>query len=184
MERSDDELVTAIARVDERAFTALYRRHLPAVTSFHLRRTGDRELAFDLTAETFAAVVVAAPRFDPARGSAAGWVFGIAANKLRESARRGRIEADARERLRLEPIAVDDDDLERVERLAGEGDGPLMRLLDELPPDQRTAIAARVVDERPYEDIAAELRCSEAVVRQRVSRGLARLRERLREVTA
>jgi DNA-directed RNA polymerase specialized sigma24 family protein len=35
------------------------------------------------------------------------------------------------------------------------------------------------MEERDYEDIAKELRCSEAVVRQRVSRGLARLRRQL-----
>jgi DNA-directed RNA polymerase specialized sigma24 family protein len=42
-----------------------------------------REIAFDLTAETFAAVVVACAEYDPQRGSATGWLFGIAANKLR-----------------------------------------------------------------------------------------------------
>jgi DNA-directed RNA polymerase specialized sigma24 family protein len=36
-----------------------------------------------------------------------------------------------------------------------------------------------VLDERAYGEIAAELACSEAVVRQRVSCGLWTLRERL-----
>ena len=36
-----------------------------------------------------------------------------------------------------------------------------------------------MVDERGYGEIAAELQCSESVVRQRVSRGLAALRTRL-----
>ncbi len=35
----------------------------------------------------------------------------------------------------------------------------------------------RVLEDAPYDRIAAELECSEAVVRQRVSRGLARLRK-------
>jgi RNA polymerase sigma-70 factor (ECF subfamily) len=39
----------------------------------------------------------------------------------------------------------------------------------------------RVVAERPYAEIAAELRCSELVVRQRVSRGLKRLRSEMEE---
>ena len=45
----------------------------------------------------------------------------------------------------------------------------------ELPPDQRDAIKAHpIVGGRPYEDIApASLNTSEAVVRKRVSRGLA-----------
>ena len=50
----------------------------------------------------------------------------------------------------------------------------------ELPADQRTAIQARVLDERAYLDIASELGTSETAVRMRVSRGLASLRGRLR----
>jgi RNA polymerase sigma-70 factor (ECF subfamily) len=45
-----------------------------------------------------------------------------------------------------------------------------------LPPAQREALMARVVAEREYEDIAREMRCSEAVVRKRVSRAIAQLR--------
>lgn len=179
-ETDDATLLAAAAAGDERAFEAFYRRHLAAVTGFHLRRTGRPELAFDLTAETFAAVVVACDGFDPARGSATGWLFAIAAHKLRDSFRRGRVEATARERLRHEPIALHDADLERVEALASSADEQrLAALLDDLPAEQRVAVLARVVDERPYEEIAAELQCSEAVVRQRVHRGLRRLRSRL-----
>ena len=40
---------------------------------------------------------------------------------------------------------------------------------------------ARVIDERDYADIAKDMRCSEAVVRKRVSRGLGTMRARLEE---
>ncbi len=46
---------------------------------------------------------------------------------------------------------------------------------------ERDAVRARVVDERTYASIAAEMRCSELVIRKRVSRGLARLRKSLEE---
>ncbi|MGC9221851.1 MAG: RNA polymerase sigma factor [Solirubrobacteraceae bacterium] len=54
-----------------------------------------------------------------------------------------------------------------------------LRLLYELPADQRQVVQARILDGRPYSDIAHELRCSEAVVRKRVSRGLSTLRDQL-----
>jgi RNA polymerase sigma factor (sigma-70 family) len=54
-----------------------------------------------------------------------------------------------------------------------------MVALGALPDEQQHAIAARVVDEREYPEIARELQCSEALVRQRVSRGLRTLRTRL-----
>jgi RNA polymerase sigma factor (sigma-70 family) len=179
-ERDDATLLAAAARGDERAFEAFYRRHLAAVTGFHLRRTGRRELAFDLTAETFAAVVVALDRYDPDRGRATTWLFGIAAHKLTDALRRGRVEADARHRLHHAPIALHDEDLERVDELASQVDEhQLAALLADLPPDQRAALLARVVDERAYDEIAASLATSEAVIRQRVHRGLRRLRDGL-----
>jgi RNA polymerase sigma factor (sigma-70 family) len=55
----------------------------------------------------------------------------------------------------------------------------VVELLAELPTDERHAIEARVVHERSYSDIAAQLHCSEMAVRKRVSRGLGRVRRRL-----
>jgi RNA polymerase sigma-70 factor (ECF subfamily) len=147
-----------------------------------LRRVRSRELAFDLTAETFAAVVAGLERFDPERGSAAGWLFEIAEHKLLDSARRARVESSARARLGYESLVLEDSDLERVEELASIASGVrLDRLLAQLPGPQRDAVRARVLDERSYTEIAGEMECSEAVVRQRVHRGLDRMRERLKE---
>jgi DNA-directed RNA polymerase specialized sigma24 family protein len=47
--------------------------------------------------------------------------------------------------------------------------------------DQQEAVRARIVEDREYADIAKDLRCSAEVVRKRVSRGLARLRDQLGE---
>ncbi|HEX3874794.1 MAG TPA: sigma-70 family RNA polymerase sigma factor, partial [Solirubrobacteraceae bacterium] len=99
----------------------------------------------------------------------------------RDSLRRGRIEDDARRRLGVEPTPLTDADLLAVDERAAAGDDALGLALAELPEETRLALVARVVDERAYEEIAAELDCSEHVVRQRVHRGLARLRARLEE---
>jgi RNA polymerase sigma factor (sigma-70 family) len=178
----DDGLLKAAAGGDREAFAAFYRRWLPPVTRYHLRRTHSRELAFDLTAETFAAVVASCGRFDPARGHAAAWLFQIAEHKLTDSLRRSRVESSARRRLGLEPVTLEDADLERVDELASLGGEAFVEgLLAALPGEQRAAVCARVLDERAYAEIAVELSCSEAVVRQRVHRGLDRMRERLKE---
>ena len=52
-------------------------------------------------------------------------------------------------------------------------------LIEALPEDLRRPLLDRVVQERPYAEIAAELSCSELLVRQRVSRGLKRLRSEM-----
>jgi RNA polymerase sigma-70 factor (ECF subfamily) len=174
------ELVAAVARGEEDAVETLYRRHLPLVVRWCLRETGNRELAADLSAEVFAAALTAARRFRPERGAVAAWLLGIARNKLADSRRRGRIEASARRRLRVAPWSLTDADLERVEDLASL-DGEALALLEQLPAATREALRGRVVDERSYEDLAGELQCSQAVVRQHVSRGLRRLRSELEE---
>jgi RNA polymerase sigma factor (sigma-70 family) len=173
-------LLRRIAAGDDDAFSLFYRAHLDAVVAFFKRRVGERELAFDLTAETFAAVVVSAGAYT-GDGPPVGWLFGIARNKLRESLRNDRVADAARHRLGMEPIVLDDAALERVEERAGSGDGALQRALAELPSDTRAALLARLVEEREYGEIAARLRCSEQVVRQRVHRGLKTLRANLRE---
>jgi DNA-directed RNA polymerase specialized sigma24 family protein len=76
-------------------------------------------------------------------------------------------------------LVLTDEILERIEALVG----AVLELLEGLPPLAREAVKARVVDERDYPDIARDLRCSEAVVRERVSRGLTALRDELEETT-
>ena len=178
---SDSALLSAIAARDGAAFAVFYRRHLPAVLAFLLRETRDREAAADLAAEVFAAVLLSASRYSEQGESATPWVIGIARNKLLMSFRRGRVEARARHRLGFQAVALDDGDLDRIEEVAHGGAGRLVALVDGLPEEERIAVRSRVLDERPYREIATELQCSELVIRKRVSRGLARMREQLRE---
>jgi RNA polymerase sigma factor (sigma-70 family) len=172
---SDAQLLAAIARCDDRAFSAFYRRHLSTVVGWCARRT-DPELAADLTAEVFAAVLIGAARYEPTHDSAAGWLLGIARNVLGHSVRRGRVDARARERLGASPLTVENDDLARVLELADERASSVRDLLAGLPVDERAAVRARVIEERDYGEIARSVGCSEMVIRKRVSRGLARLR--------
>ena len=177
-DHDDAELVARIAKGDDAAFAVFYRRYLPLVVRWSLRKTRNRELAADLASEVFAAALIASRRYDPKQGSVAAWLLGIAHNKLRESERRRRVEDSARRKLGLDPIALNDVALERVEELASI-DVDLPTFVAGLPEDQREAILQRVVAERPYEDIASELSCSPSVIRQRVSRGLKTLRSEL-----
>jgi RNA polymerase sigma factor (sigma-70 family) len=178
-EDEDRALLARIAGGDQEALGVIYRRYLPLLLRWSLRQTGNRELAADLSSEVFAAALLAARRYDPERGASVGaWLLGIANNKLRESRRRKRVEDSSRRRLGVDPVGLTDADLERVDELVGMDDR-LQALVAELPTEQRNAVVARIVDERSYEEIAMELRCSESVVRQRVSRGLKTLRSEL-----
>jgi RNA polymerase sigma-70 factor (ECF subfamily) len=176
---SDEDLLQNAAR-DPEGFGVFYARHERAVLGFFLRAAGRGELAIDFTAETFARAFESRASFDPERGSARAWLFGIARHVLSESLRRGRVDASARVRTGMVALAIDDRLLADVESEASTaGDELIGDWLGSLPREQRSAVRARVLEERSYREIAAELDCSEAVVRQRVSRGLSTLREGL-----
>jgi RNA polymerase sigma factor (sigma-70 family) len=159
------------------SFAEFYGRHSRRLAGYLMRATGDAEAAADLTAETFAAALAARRCFRPERGAPATWLYGIAAHKLNDWRRRGYAEDRARRRLRMERIPLTEDDVRELEYLGGEVTAT--DLLDELPLDQRSALRARLVDERDYGEIAGAEGVSEAAVRQRVSRGLAGLRRRI-----
>lgn len=178
---SDAELLSAISARDGAAFGVFYRRHLPVVLAFLLRQTADREVTGDLAAEVFAAVLLSASGYQTQGESAGPWVIGIARKKWLMSLRRGRVDARARRRLGFDQVAFEDGDLERIEALAESGTGQLAAVFEALPSAERYAIRSHVVEERSYREIADELQCSEMVVRKRVSRGLARMREQLNE---
>ena len=175
--RTDEDLLRETPDHPE-AFGIFYRRHVDAVLSFFRVRTGDPELAADLMAETFAAALLAAPRFKPRKEPAAAWLFTIARRKLIDSWRRGKVEDAARRKLGLEPMELDDGGLARIDAMVDEqrDPRPLVELMNRLPADQREALRLRVLDERDYPEIAQQLECSEAVVRQRVSRATRSLR--------
>jgi RNA polymerase sigma-70 factor (ECF subfamily) len=171
--RTDGQLLVATAH-DPEAFAVFYRRHVRGVLAFFRRRVGSAEVALDLTAETFAAALEASPRYQPRPEPARGWLYGIAWNKLHEAQRRGRAEDTVRQALGMAPIVLSDEGIERIEAASGAGS-----MLEALPSERRAAVQARVVDERPYEEIAAEMLCSPSVVRQRVSRGVKAMRANL-----
>jgi RNA polymerase sigma factor (sigma-70 family) len=172
--RATDEDLLAATPARPEAFGEFYARNEAAVLGYLHSRTRDPELAADLAAEAFAAALVSVRRYRPGEAPPVAWLFGIARNILLRSLKRRRVEDRARRKLEMPPLPIGDELIERIERLGG--DERVEQLLARLTPDQADAIRARVIQDVPYERIAARLRCSESVVRQRVSRGLAVLR--------
>jgi RNA polymerase sigma factor (sigma-70 family) len=176
LSRCSDEELLEIGLHDVQAFGVFYDRYERPLLAFFRRATGRADLAADLTAEVFAAALASLASFRADLGDARVWLFGIARHELAQSWRRGRVEAQARLRLGMEPMALSDEDLERIDELGAAAQMDSLRLLDALPAEQRSAVRGRVIDGRDYEDLAREFECSELVVRQRVSRGLRALR--------
>ncbi len=72
-------------------------------------------------------------------------------------------------------LGFDDEEIARAEEiLDAEGTG-YVEALGELPAAEREAVHARVLEERAYSEIATAHGTSQQAIRQRVSRGLAKL---------
>lgn len=172
---------------DAEAFHDFYVANRRRLLAFLTRRALDPDVARDLTAETFA---VALQRRHQFRGQtdaeAEAWLFAIARTQLLGYWRRGTAERRALALLGGDRAAGELPELERIEELAAlrQLRRDVRRAVDGLKPDQAYAVQQRVVCERGYEELAAELGVSQDVVRARVSRGLRALAAETREAAS
>ena len=91
---SDEELMEAVARGDERALASLIDRYAARIHAHLCRMTGDRDDADDLLQETWVRVARGARRFDPTR-RVRPWLYGVASNLARDLYRRRQVRARA-----------------------------------------------------------------------------------------
>jgi RNA polymerase sigma factor (sigma-70 family) len=168
------------AIADREDFAAFYRRHENSLLRFFARQIYDPQLALDLTAESFAQAFIGRGRFrGRSKGEEVAWLQTIARRQLARYYRRGRVEREGLERLKISLAPASSEELERIEELAGldTARSAIREGLAALSEEQRRAIELRIVRELPYPDVAAELGVSEQTARARVSRGLRALRE-------
>ena len=176
----DGDLVRRAASGDAAALGLLYERHGAAVYRLAWVLTGSEAAAADVVQEAFLAMFGRATGFDPARGSCAAYLCGIA----RHLAAR---QVDPR----LEPLP-DDADLAQTESAhCGPLSPPpsataeraqsldrLYRAIRRLPPHYRDVLVLVELQELSYAEVAAVAGIELGTVRSR----LARARERLREL--
>ena len=184
----DDAALLIAARSDPDAFCAFYERHAGPLWAWLRSQTRDPATADDLVAEAFACALDGVRRF---RGSepreALGWLYGIAANLVRQWHRTRRVAEDGRRRVGM-PVRTygqgeEADEIdERLDATALRA--ALHHALAGLPFEQREAVTLRVLEGRPYDEIATALQVPEPTVRKRVSRALGTLNARLRGVRA
>jgi RNA polymerase sigma-70 factor (ECF subfamily) len=176
-----DAQLLARAHKDPRAYVAFYDRHERAVVAYVGALVRDPDATIDIVAETFARGFQSRKTFRE-DGSARAWLLGIARHVVFASWRRGRVEAEARRKLEMHAVTLTEQARAEVERTVLESEEAVVETwLSDLPADQREAVRRRVLAEDDYAAIAADLNTSEAVVRQRVSRGLATLRKTYKE---
>jgi len=151
-------------------FAEAARRHLDDVHAFLVYLTGDRAMAEDLTAETFARALERWHRYDPRRGGPRTWLCQLARSTALDHFR-----AEDRRRRREGRYAVAEL-RESAEPVFGEGLSPaLERALAQLSAAEREVVALRIVLELDGEGAARVLGISMTACSTRLSRALAKL---------
>ena len=156
---------------DRRSFADIAEAHLDAVYRYLVFLTGDRNVAEDLTGETFEKAFRWWRRYDPRRASARTWLCRIA-----RSAALDHFRAEERRRRREETYArelADVDDASFGDGLAPE----LEQALRALSPAEREVVALRVLLELDGPGAARVLQISETACSTRLSRALRKLEE-------
>lgn len=159
-------------------FERLYRANVEAVTAYFARRSADPHAVADLTADTFVEVITRFGSFDPRKGTARAWVFGIARHVYA-----AHCEAYSHQQHKVERLAgrrdLDRDQIEELlDRIDAERAGrDLVSGLAALPERDRGVVELVDIAGLSPKEAATSLGLAPGTVRMRLMRARARLRK-------
>ena len=159
------------ANQDRAAFAVLFAHFAPRVKAYLLRLGASSGVAEELAQETLLSVWRKAQLFDPAKASAATWLFTIARNLRIDAIRREKRPELDPEDFMPEPDADADAGL-----MLAENEGRLRLALKELPADQIQVVELSFFADKPHSQIALELGIPLGTVKSRLRLAMARLK--------
>jgi len=176
---SSRDLVIRVCQGDQEAFRLIFDRYSRPVIGFIYDMVSDRELAEELTQETFVRAFRAIHRMKP-ETRLSTWLFGIARNVARESLR-ARTRANMQVTLEHESVMdVSDHKPVPVDRLLSKELNELIhRALEALDDDKRLVFTLKVFHQCSYEEIAEITGFSLAKLKTDLHRARAEMRRRI-----
>jgi RNA polymerase sigma-70 factor (ECF subfamily) len=170
--------VTKPARSTLDEFEQVYRSNVDRVMAYFARRCAEPQTVDDLTSDTFVRAAGAFRSFDPGRGSARAWVFGIAANVFARHCEQVANGRDVASRL-AERRALEGDEIDELAaRIDAERAGrKLIGRCAKLSEPERAAVELVDLTGLTPKEAAEALGVSRVVLRKRLSRARARLRK-------
>lgn len=170
-----DAALLACARGERFALRALYEHEARWLLGVALRIVRDRERAEDVLHDAFMQVWQHAATFDPALGSARGWIYTVVRHAALKAARDpGRLQVlDVAELTALSDAQQRDD----ADDDRGLDADSLERCLQRLDAQRRACVVHAFVDGYTHEQIAARLATPLGTVKSWIKRSLASLKE-------
>jgi RNA polymerase sigma-70 factor (ECF subfamily) len=169
--------IVAVGRFrDRRSFRTIFEHFGPRLKAYFQRQGVETAQAEDIVQDVMVTVWRKAATFDPARASAAAWIFAIARNRRIDIVRKERRplpEAD-------DPAIARDAPASPEFIVTASRDGDRLRdALATLPPAQAEIIALSYFEDLPQSEVARRLDLPLGTVKSRVRLGLERLRAAL-----
>lgn|SRR5215831_7706944 len=181
VDETEERRLIERAQQDPARFADVYERYFELVYAYVARRVRDRAATEDLTSEVFRKALANIHRFKWTGAPFGAWLLRIAANLIADRAKRDRREETSPGSPSVENTSDDvrgpesqQAQLEDAERRAW-----VIRMVDELPDDQRRVVRLRFAEEKSINEIAAELGRSEGAIKQLQFRAFQNLRARL-----
>ena len=166
----DDFLIKRIRAGDEDAAEELVRGYYPQIMRFCRWQCGSRELAEDLTQETFFKVFRSLDQYRR-RGHFKAWLFCIARSVCVDELRKRRIEYEPD--IDISEIGDEYDGIRHVE-----DEDELYRLLSGLSDEQKEAIILHYMEGFSYREIGEILNIPYRTVQSRVNLAIKTLRQK------
>lgn len=155
---------------------AWFEEHVETIHAYVCRRAG-RDVAADVTAETFRVALVQFDRYDPSLGNERAWLYGIATNLLRRHWRTEIRALRTQQRSVLSMPAVGDPLLAAEDRIDARRDvDRVLEAVALLDPDDRDIVLLSVWEGLTSAEVAAAVGIPAGTVRSRLSRIRAQLR--------
>lgn len=172
----DDATVIGDSVRDPEQFALLFDRHGPAIQRYLVRRLG-ADTAEDLVAETFLTAFHKRKRYDPTRGDARPWLYGIATNLVSRHRR-----AEVRWYRLRQAVPPERDQENHADEVAAQVTAQAMgRLLAvalaELAERDRDVLLLIAWEGLAYDEVAAALGIPVGTVRSRLNRARRKVRE-------
>jgi RNA polymerase sigma-70 factor, ECF subfamily len=174
MDTQQEAAVIRAAQADAQRFGPLYDEHYVAIFRFIHRRAGQRDLAADLTQQTFLKALLALPKYTFHGLPFRAWLYRIALNELRMYWRKKKEVVMDLGWAEVKPLADECGVAQQEEemRLIAHG-------LSRLKPEQAQLIELRYFDGLSFVELGHILGIGEDAAKMRTHRVLALLREYL-----